>query len=135
MILFSAIHTPWWAAERAATWPGRVLHSAYATVQGTECCTWGSRLHVLLHGTIWRVRSVNPTWQISLIPTTLIHLPTHSLIKSFIQKVCTSFYFVDFFLSALNHLNCVKIVVRTRIFSCNPVMVQCIFLEIMNQDN
>lgn len=130
IIVFSAVHPSWWAAEGVATRPGRVLYPTHATIQGTEWCPWGPRLHVLLHSTIWRIRSVNQTWQLSVIHTTLIHSYIHSPNHWVIHSV--SWYVIlvhGFLFSVLNHLNCVKIIVRTIILSCNLEIVHCIFLK------
>ena len=32
---FTALHPSWWTPSWAATWSGRILHPAYATLQGT----------------------------------------------------------------------------------------------------
>lgn len=55
-LLFLALHLTRRTEERAASRPSRVLHPEDASIQGTRRSTRRSRLHVVLHSSVRRVR-------------------------------------------------------------------------------
>lgn len=59
LIFSSAIHPARWIKKRIATRPSGILHPAHATIQGRQRSARRSRLHVLLNGTVRRVRSLS----------------------------------------------------------------------------
>lgn len=59
LISLLAIHYSWWVASWVTTRPGWILYSKNATIQRTRSRSWRSRLHVILHCSLWWIWLVN----------------------------------------------------------------------------
>ena len=59
LFLFSDVYIAWGIATWTAPRPSWILYPKDATIHWSRCCSRRIRLHVILNGIVWRIRSLN----------------------------------------------------------------------------